>query len=379
MIYDKDSLSKLNFNFSKKKLLLVGFLFAVLLIIPLTVYLVQQQQQSQSRANPNTTLTFTPASQTAPVGGKVNFDVILTPGNNQVNFVKLVIKYDSTKLETDEKGFTLDPTTDLSIIQGPTAENDTLSVVLSVESDKTKVIQQATKIGSVSFNVIGASDTPTQVSFDSDPDTGVQIRSLNGDNQDAFDENVFLNGTPASVTIQGEGITPTPGVTETPTPEPTTAETPTPEPTSSGNTAPICESLAADATTGTAPFTVNFTVTGNDTDGTIDKVTFNYGDGPVEDIATGSGITTDSVSLTQAHTYQTSGAFTATAIMTDNSNGVSDTVSCTASITVSGGGELSPSTTVTPLADVGPRETFVGIGALGGILFLIGALLFFAL
>lgn len=379
-------------NFSKKKLLLLGFLLVILLVIPLTVYLVQQQQQSQSRANPNTTLSFVPASQTTAVGSKISFDVLVAPGNNQVNFIKLVLKYDSTKLQATEKSFTLDPTSNLAILQGPTVGTNSLTVVLNNSGDPTKVIQQNTKIGSVTFDVIAASETPTQVSFDPDPTTGVQIRSINGTNQDRIDENVFLNGAPAEVIIQTGGTTPTPtgGPTVEPTGEPSVAPSgsPTPTPTlapgvsatltPANNSAPICESLAVDrATTGTAPYSVTFTATGNDTDGTIDKVTFNYGDGPVEDVTTGSGIGTDSVSLPKAHTYQNSGSFTATALLTDNIGGVSDTSTCSVVMTISSGG--STTETVTPLPPTGPNNTVIGVGALGGILFLIGALLFFAL
>lgn len=375
-------------NFSKKKLLLLGFLFVILLVIPLTVYLVQQQQQSQIKANPNTALSFVPASQTVAVGAKLNLDVLVAPGNNQVNFIKLVLKYDSTKLQATEKSFTVDPASNLSVLQGPTVGTNSLSVVLSVQNDPTKVIQQNTKIGSVTFDVIAASDTPTKVSFDSNQ---IQIRSINGANQDGFNENVFLSGAPAEVTIQTtEGVSPTPSVEPTvePTATPSGSPTPTLAPTSTStpgativpgeNAAPICQSLAIDReTTGTAPYSVTFTATGNDTDGTIDKVTFNYGDGPVEDVTTGSGIGTASVSVPKAHTYQSSGSFTATALLTDNNAGLSDTTTCSVAMTISGGG--STTETVTPLPPTGPSSTIIGAGALGGILFLIGALLFFAL
>lgn len=398
MIYDKVKLPKLSMpNLSKKKLLLLGFLFVTLLVIPLTVYLVQQQQQSQIKANPNTTLSFVPASQTAAVGAKINLDVLVAPGNNQVNFVKLVVKYDSTKLQATEKSFTLDPTSNLSILQGPTVGKNNLTVVLSVQNDPTKVIQQNTKIGSVSFDVIAASDNPTQVAFDSNQ---IQVRSINGANQDSFNENVFLSGAPAQVTIQAGDITPTPSVspspnpTASPTPNPslTPTATPTPDPnltpiptstpgattTPSENSAPICESLTIDKeTTGTVPYSVTFTATGTDANGTIDKVTFNYGDGPVDDETTGSGIGTDSVTVPKAHTYQSAGSFTATALLTDNIGGLSDTSSCSATMTISGGGLTTE--TVTPLPATGPNSTIVGVGALGGILFLIGALLFFVL
>jgi len=387
LIYDKNGLPKLNFNLSKKKLLLLGFLFIALLVIPLTVYLVQQQQQTQSHANPNTTLAFIPASVTKSVGDTVKFDVDVSPGGNQVNFIKLAIKFDPTKLEANDQSFVLDPTSNLSIVQGPTVENDTISVVLSIQNDPTKVIQKDnTKIGSVTFNVIGEASTPTEVSFDA---TQIQIRSINSNNNDAFNENVFLNGPPADVTIQGAGsTTPTtaePTVATTPTTEPTEAVTPNPtdeaNATPSTNQAPVCESLAiAPSAVGDAPFDVTFTVIGNDEDGTIDKVSFNYGDDSnVEDVSTGGGIGTASVSLDQAHTYESSGTFTATAVLTDDGGASSDSSTCTQAVTVSAGGSASESATITPLAATGPSNKVVGLGAIGGVLFLIGALLFLAL
>ena len=394
LIYHKVNLPNLSFSkpsFSKKKLLLIGFLFVILLVIPLTVYLVGQQQNLRSKANPNTTLSFVPADQTASVGAQVNFDVWVAPGSNQVNFVKLVVKFDSTKLSATEESFVVNPSSNMSILQGPVIgeAGDDLSVILSVESDPTKVIQTDTKIGTITFDVIGPSDTPTQVSFD---DTKIEIRSISGANQDAFDENVFLNGVPASVTIQGEGaeVTPTPVTEVTPslTPVPTIATTPTPTSTQSGSgatpsqsQAPVCESLVTDRSPdGIAPLSITFTVNGSDTDGTINKATFSFGDGTIEDETAGGGLGTDTVNVQKAHTYNNPGAFTASALLTDDSSGVSDSTNCSVTVNVTNSdGSIGTGDGATPLPDTGPTETIVGTGILGGILFFIGALLFFAL
>src|SRR3989344_7769318 len=199
--YDKKALPNFNFgSFSKKKLLLLGFLFVILLVIPLTVYLVQQQQEIRGRANPTTTLSFTPPEDTATVGANVKFDIWISPGENQVNFINLVLKYDSTKIQATADSFVLEPASDLEIIQNPEigADGDELSVTLSI-SDSTKVITKDQKIGSVAFDVISSSDTPTQISFD---DEQIQIRGVEGD----FTENVFTNGTPAKLTILGEEV-----------------------------------------------------------------------------------------------------------------------------------------------------------------------------
>jgi hypothetical protein len=362
-------------NLSKKKLLLIGFLFAILLVIPLTVYLVQQQQETRSRADANTTMSLSPPTQTATQGAQVTFDVFISPGNNQVNFVKLVLKYDPTKLSATEESFELDPSSQLSVLQGPIVGTDDVSVTLGVGSDPTRVIQENTKLGRITFTAEEPTDAvPTEILFDS---AQIQIRSVNGSNNDAFNENVFLSGEPASVTIlSGDEPTVTPEPTEEP--EPTVTVTPTATPTASptddpgtggGNQAPVCDNLEATASSST----VTFTLTGTDADGTISKATFDYGDGSIEDINTGGGLGTASVSISQPHTYQTSGTFNASATLTDDDSGVSN--ACNFVVTVSGTGEGEP----TPIPATGPGETIIGLGAIGGILFLIGAFVFFAL
>ena len=388
LIYHKINLPNLNFSqssFSRKKLLLLGFLFVMLLAIPATVYLVKQQQDIRTRAVPNTTLTFTPAEETASVGDEVSFDIFVSPGNNQVSFIKLVLKYDPEILATTEDGFTVDPLSNLSIIQGPVVGTDELSVVLTVQADPTKVIQTNTKIGTVLFEVIAPSDLPTQISFDQNQ---IQISSIAA--PDSFTENVFLNGTPASITILGDvDLSPTPTATPSATPTPTEpSESPTPTPIDddddlSGNEVPTCDLLTTDLdTSGIAPYTLVFTAEGSDFDGTIQKVTFDFGDTNIEDITEGGGIGTSTVSIENTHTFETSGTFNTSVVFTDDLDGVSDADFCSLDIVVSSDGDSEATVSATPtptIADPGPREAIVGIGFLGAILFIIGTLLFFAL
>ncbi len=394
---------------------MLGFLFVILLVIPLTVYLVQQRQETTSHAIRNTNLSFIPSDKTAAIGDKVSFDILISPGTNQVNFVKLALKFDPTKLSTTATGFTVDSASNLAIQEGPVVNNGVLLVALTVGSDPTKVIQTDTKIGTITFDVVGPSDLPTQITFDS---TQTQIRSINGKNNDAFNENVFLSGVPASVTIQpagGGSPTPTPtGTTNTsptPTPTGTTNASPTPTVPTDSDQAPICSSLTPNvSTSGVAPYAISFTANGTDSDGTINKVTFNFGEGSVQDIVTGSGITTKSVNPTLSHTYSTAGNYTVRVILTDDKGKTSNSVSCTATITITSNGSGSTSTTnnntvnnsnstggstttttnasgnvvttevsPSPLPATGPAQKVVGFGMLGGLLFLIGTLLFLAL
>lgn len=395
VVYDKDSLSKVNFNLSKKKLLLLGFLFAVLLVIPLTVYLVQQQQDTRTQAAPSTRLSFSPQSSTTAVGDKVTLDILVSPGSNHVSFIKLILKYDATKLSASESSFVVDPASKLEIIQGPVAENGTLSVALSIGSNPTEVITADTKVGTVTFDVIGASDLPTEVSFD--PTT--EISSLNEANQDHSDENVFLQNesAPASITIQGEGGAEEEGVDEQDEgidpdldPNPESSESGGVEEQDVANQSPICSALGLDVSaSGVAPYTITFTAAGTDTDGTISKVAFNFGDGTIQEVTSGNGIGTNTVDVSLSHTYTVPDNYTASVIVTDDQEGTSDSVSCTSTVTITGNGTTNDTATnttttdasasATPMPATGPADKIVGMGVLGGILLLIGSLLFFAL
>ncbi len=87
---------------------------------------------------------------------------------------------------------------------------------------------------------------------------------------------------------------------------------------SSGNQSPIC-TLSANPTTGFIPFTVTFTMTASDPDGTIATWTLDVNtDGTIE--YNGSGTPPS----TQQHVYHTPGTYTATLAVTDD-QGATDT------------------------------------------------------
>ena len=82
-------------------------------------------------------------------------------------------------------------------------------------------------------------------------------------------------------------------------------------------------------------------------------------------------------SATATHTYETAGSYQVSALMTDDLGGVSDQANCTQTITVN---DLTPTASASPtLEPTGPGSAFLGIGAVVGILTVIGGLLFFAL
>jgi len=391
--------------FSGKKLFLFGFIVVLLVAIPLTVYLAQQQQKTKSNAEKSTILSLVESGKTnkditTTVGQNINLDVMVNPGNNFVSYVKLTISYDPTKIATASPGIVANSDT-VSIFEGPTYGPSQVSITLATGGDQTKVIQTATKIATITFNTLTPTETaPTQVGFGSDAEV------LSTAPSDTSKENVLSTTNPAAITITGETTTTTnagtttttvPGETTTTTNAGTTTTTVPGETTTTTtlpNQSPICSSLVLDReATGAAPLAINFTANGNDTDGTISKVTFNFGDGTVNDVTTGGGIGTQIVNVQANHIYNNSGTFSATAIITDSQSGASATTNCSqviSVITASGDSPVQPTVaplpTATPtiapiptIAPTGPGDAIMTIGALGAIFTIIGAILLFAL
>ncbi len=388
-------------NLSAKKLLLLGISSIVLIAIPTIVFIIGKQQELQSQATPATTLSFTPSStQASPlqktVDSTVGLGIVLNPNTsnvtNIVSRVQLNIKYDQTKLTPSIKStcgtfFCVESTTDLKALgDGPTGTPGNLIITVAV-SDPTKAIQTQTKLGTVFFDTKVTTTTPTQVSFSAD--TNVTSQKCNfptGVCQDQPGENVLVatNLLPAFISITN-GTSPTPtGPVQSPT----------------------CTGLNVDRTpSGAAPFSVTFTANGNTPNTAINKVTFDFGDGPTQAVTQGSGIGTNTVSVQTSHTYNNPGTYKATATMTDNTGAPSTiTTSCTQTITVtaagagtSGGGTAGGTTSgtqsattapVAPTAVVaqqptvpapGPGDALFIVGAVGGVLTIIGTALFFIL
>lgn len=399
--------------FSAKKLLLIGFAVVLLIAIPLTVYILQQQQEVRSQAQAATNLTFLPpTSQVSPLQKNVDdvfsLDATVDPSTNLVSFVRLEIQYDPTKLATSSAqgadAFTPNTIAFPSILEGPIYEEGRIAVTLSVGSDPTKAIQTTTKIGTINFKALAATDTPTQVTY------GVNTQVLSIGSSDQASENVLSSKSPAVIQISGDGTTtptPSPIVTVTPTPtvslspspilSPSPTATPslsiTPTPTSSGTAQlPVCtlftatasaptDTQSTDSASTTTATTTNydFIVEGNDPDGTIEQVTFNFGDGAVATVT--DGLSTNSIQTTTFHAYQ-AGTYTASAVLTDDMGNVS-TDSCAQTIVIGGDGSTaSPSDAPTPtptLASPGPGSTILGIGAFFTMLSIVGAILFFTL
>lgn len=383
---------------SYKKIFLLGFIIVILIAIPLSVYIAQQRQQTKSKASASTTLSFDPASQTVNTGDTLTLNIVLDPETgataNQVSFVKLSISFDPTKFATVSGSLAPNPTnanTLTTIVDDPKYDTPGKATIsLSVGADPTRVVTTTTNIAILKLKAIVevTPDSPN-ITFDSDPNT--QVLSIA--NTDGTSENVLSSATPATVIVNPatDPDNPTPTPTATPTPAAPTGTSPI-----SAGTAPACASLNVDrSTTGTAPYSLTFTVTGNDSDGTINKATFNFGDGPIQDVITGGGIGTNSINTQISHTYNNAGTYAAYVILTDNNSNLSaQQAGCTKTITVNSAqassgsgasaGTVPTQTVIQPftaqtLPPTGPGEKIVGLGVLGTILAIVGGLLFISL
>jgi len=101
--------------------------------------------------------------------------------------------YDNTKIATDGAGFVANTTTGLPLMnKGHNLRTgNNLGVSLS-GGDATKVIQQTTTIGTVTFKAIATTDSaPTQIAFGND----TQVRSIGSTDQST--ENVLASANPA--------------------------------------------------------------------------------------------------------------------------------------------------------------------------------------
>lgn len=389
-------------SFSVKKLLLFGFIFVLLIGIPLTVYMLQQRQQTRSHAQASTTLSFSPPSLDKTVGETIPLDININPGTNSVIAIKLVIAYDPTKIATMEAApsqtfsdgndatFQRNAAAFPTIMEGPTYTPGKIVVTLNVGFDVTKAIVSPTKVGTLTLKALGATQgTPTKITFTQD----TLVSSTAQTDQSA--ENVLSSASPGLISISPAGQSTTPAPTTNPAAS-SSASTP--------NQPPVCSSLNTDRTpSGTAPFSLTFTANGTDQDGTINKASFNFGDSPVTILTQTGGLGSNSVSISSSHTYNNPGVYKASVVLTDNQGATSASDSCTQTITVlaasqgAGGGlggantssqaattnasnptSLSP-TPVSSIPSTGPGDQILGFGAVVAAISILGTIIFFAL
>lgn len=387
-----------------KRVFLIGFLVVILLAIPLTLYILSQQTQPKIGATANTNLTFLTPTTPPVVGQTFPVDIQINPGGtNQISLVKMTIVWDKTVLQevsfkpqnAKDTGYPLFP------LDGPTdpaancpSTQCSLSVTLSIGNDPTKAIvgSSNTTIATITFTALAptaqtSGGAPT-LQFGGDTNA---LSLATGSNGDLATENVLQKPGPANLTIVA---VPTGTITPTQVPGTNPTDTPTvppsggggnPSPTTGGGTnqGPTCTSFALNPTSGTAPVDIQLTAVGNVTGATISKATFNFGDGSVQDITSGGGIGTTSVSVQTTHTYKTNGTFTASAVFTDSNGNLTTPSSCSTSVTLGGG----PTPTGTPIAGAtvsptpqsipatGPGSTIVAVGLAGFAIAVMGVAL----
>ena len=370
----------------KNKYFILGNIALLLAAIPLTLLFISRQQDVRSRAAPTTQITFTPTALTFEDEQctEQSLAVNLDPGENIVSTVELFLTYDATKfnisIAPNENVF---PPPD-GILRGPTISNGQASVVMTIGSNVTNAIQAPVDIATITIVPIFSTDEgPAKISIDS---SKTRVFSLS--DTDADTENVFLSGGEAAISVnalcvEGASEEPTPTTSISPTPTGgiggggslTPTATPSISPTTGANQSPVCSTITTSpSNSGNAPFVMTLSAQGTDSDGTISKATFNFGDNTIQDVLEGLG--TAAVTTQLAHTYQTAGTYSASVVFTDNGGAVSS--SCTTDITV-----LASTTTPTATAGAGiqptatatPTPTIESPGGIGTTIAVIGGLL----
>lgn len=339
---------------SGKKLLLLGFIIVLLVAIPVTVYLVGLQQKTKTSAEAATTLSLLPTPLSKNVGDTVSFDVYVDPSNvNEIAFVKLVLSYDSTKLATTEGTFAVSqwPAADgssftPSIPIGPEFSPGTVTVAMSVGGSPQNVLKTRTKVATLTFKAIAQTEenVPTQVIFGNQS----QLLSLGGTGgTDEVGSNLISNTSPGSVNI-----------------------------VSTQAKDPVCVDMALDkSASGKTPYTLKFTVTSEDSDGSVSAIKIDFGDGQDASPADGDsgveGYGTPRATASASHVYDTAGSYTALATITDNqgneASGCSKTITITED-TTEATATLTP-TTVSEASGLSCSSLSLDPGATGTVPF----------
>ena len=372
-------------NIFKNKYFLLGNLAFLLLVIPVVLFIIKNQTSTNSSAAPTTTLSFIGPNLETDQCTEKTARLVLNPDQNIVSTVELGLKWDKTKFDVE---FTPNSTAFQQILDGPTyTNNGSMTIILNTGQDVTKAIHTTTDIGTVT---IKKPMSPTVVGTNAllEIDTTItKVYSLS--ENDGEVEDVFNAGgsSPLSVAILAkacDGTTTTtdevPTATTAPVavaPTATTAPVAVATPTTAANASPICDTLSSSTSSGSAPLSVTLTATGHDTNGTIAKVSINFGDGSSQEVSTGLGSASGSAQI--AHTYNSGGTFTATSSFTDNGGASSPT--CTSQIVVTGAfATMAPVATATlaPIATEVPTATptIAASGNLGTTLSIIGGILF---
>lgn len=371
----------------KNKYFILGNIALLLAAIPLTLLFISRQQDVRSKAAPTTRITLSPAILTfeGESCSEQTLSVKLDPGENSVSTVELFLTYDATKFSIsivpNEAVF---PPPN-GVLRGPTIQGGQASIVMNIGSSVTNVIQEPVEIATITVVPISATDDgPANISIDT---TKTRVLSLSS--EDADTENVFLSGGEAGVSVDSACLSdseePSPTVSVSPTPtgevggggDLTPTVSPSTSPTIGANQSPVCSTITTSpSNSGNAPFVMTLSAQGTDSDGTIAKATFDFGDNTTQDVFEGLG--TAAVTTQLAHTYQTVGSYSASVVFTDNGGAVSS--SCTTTINVMAASQnptptASGSAGIQPTSTPSPTPTIENPGGLGTTLAVIGGLI----
>ena len=342
-------------NVFKNKYFLLGNLAFLLLVIPVALFIIKNQTSTRGSAAATTTLSFNNSVTTDQCTEK-NSTLVLKPEQNIVSTVQLALKWDKSKFEIV---FKPNKSAFPQTLKGPDQTATGMTITLNTGDNVTKAITTTTDVGTVTIKPLSptAVGTTSPLSIDA---AGTKVYSLS--QQDGATENVFnaAGSSPLDVTIAAKTCTTTP----LPTPTSVSTVIPTPTnvaalPTSTANQPPVCLSLNSSSASGSAPLSVTLTAAGQDTNGTLIKAVFNFGDGSSQEVTSGLGSAAGSAQI--AHTYTSGGSFSATAVFTDNSGAVSAT--CTKLIAVTGAFATLAPTVPPPTATVIPTATPAPIAA----------------
>lgn len=187
--------------------------------------------------------------------------------------------------------------------------------------------------------------------------------------------------TPTSTPVHSPTPTPTdvPHNSPTPTHTPPPGATNTPTPTSTAyNTKPVCVDLEISPASGTVPYTVTLTCTGQDADGDITAAEFTMPDGTTKLVEENVG---SPGSLTTTYTITSSGGYSFSCQVRDNNNVWASSDDCRISTgptnTPPPGATAPPNatpTTATPKIPVSGSTSVAGIaiGAIGFLVLMLG-------
>jgi len=206
-----------------KKILIFGFLTFSFVTVLLTLYNLKFRTEVKSHAQKSTSLAFVSPTGAINGGNNFNIDMTLTPGTNLVDYIQLVIAYDSTKLQPGNPAIVpntaIFPDQTKNILQGSTQDSCTgsactESIILSIGFSPSAALQGTNPItiGHINFTALQPTDSSgTQVSFD--PSTLVYSLA----SSDQLTENVLATANPVTIVIGGQAVTgiPTPVPTQT--------------------------------------------------------------------------------------------------------------------------------------------------------------------